>query len=139
MVWDLSASQDFGDATQVVGMIWQGGLGMPERDYYVDDKTPKMVELRGIYEKHVAAMLQLAGDPEAKAKAEAKTVLKIETQLAQAWMSKEDRREPKKINHRADARPTSPKLAPGIQWDPWLDAGVAPRASRRSTSRSPTS
>jgi endothelin-converting enzyme/putative endopeptidase len=124
MVWDLSASQDFGDATQVVGMVWQGGLGMPEKEYYVDEKTPKMVELRGTYEKHVTAMLQLAGDPEPKAKAAAKTVLKIETMLANAWMSKEDRREPKKINHRA-TRADLPKLAPGIQWDPWLDAAAA--------------
>ena len=124
MVWDLSAAQDFGDATQVVGMIWQGGLGMPEKEYYLDDKTPKMVELRGIYEKHVAAMLQLAGDPEAKAKAAAKVVLTIETQLAKAWMSKEDRREPKKINHHA-AKAELPKLAPGIAWDPWLEAAAA--------------
>ena len=124
MVWDLSAAQDFGDATQVVGMIWQGGLGMPEREYYIDDKTPKMVELRGTYEKHVTAMLQLAGDAEPKAKAAAKTVLKVETMLATAWMSKEDRREPKKINHRA-TKADLPKLAPGIAWDPWLDGAFA--------------
>ena len=124
MVWDLSAAQDFGDATQVVGMIWQGGLGMPEKEYYLDDKTPKMVELRATYEKHIAAMLQLAGDPEPKAKAAAKVVMNVETQLAKAWMSKEDRREPKKINHRA-TKADLPKLAPGIQWDPWLEAAAA--------------
>ncbi len=124
MVWDLSAAQDFGDATQVVGMIWQGGLGMPEKEYYLDDKTPKMVELRGIYEKHVAAMLQLAGDSEPKAKAAAKVVMNVETQFAKAWMSKEDRREPKKINHRA-TRAELPKLAPGIAWDPWLEGAAA--------------
>ena len=124
MVWDLSATQDFGDATKVVGMIWQGGLGMPEKEYYVDDKTPKMVELRGTYEKHVAAMLQLAGDAEPKAKASAKTILKVETMLATAWMSKEDRREPKKVNHRT-TKADLPKLAPGIKWDPWLDGAAA--------------
>jgi predicted metalloendopeptidase len=124
MVWDLSAAQDFGDATQVVGMIWQGGLGMPEKEYYLDEKTTKMVELRATYEKHVAAMLQLAGDPEPKAKAAAKTILKLETTLATAWMSKEDRREPKKINHRA-TKADLPKLAPGIKWDPWLEGAAA--------------
>ena len=113
MIWDLSAAQDFGDATQVVGMMWQGGLGMPEREYYTDDKTAKMLELRGVYEKHVTAIIMLAGDPEPKAKAAAKTVLKVETMFATAWMSKEDRREPKKINHRA-AKPDLAKLAPGI-------------------------
>ena len=69
-------------------------------------------------------MLQLAGDAEPKAKAAAKTVLRIETMLATAWMSKEDRREPKKINHRA-TRADLPKLAPGIQWDRWLDGAFA--------------
>ena len=138
MVWDLSAAQDFGDATQVVGMVWQGGLGMPEKEYYVDDKTPKMVELRGTYEKHVAAMLQLAGEPEPKAKAAAKTVLKVETMLAQAWMSKEDRREPKKINHRAtQGRPAEARARHPVG----RRGSTAPprRASPRSTSRSPTS
>ena len=124
MVWDLGAAQDFGDATQMVGMIWQGGLGMPEKEYYLDDKTPKMAELRGIYEKHITAMLQLAGDPEPKAKAAAKVVMNVETQLAKAWMSKEDRREPKKINHRA-TKAELPKLAPGIAWDPWLEGAQA--------------
>lgn len=124
MVWDLSAAQDFGDATQVVGMISQGGLGMPEREYYLDVKTAKMVELRATYEKHVAAMLKLAGDAEPKAKAAAKTVLKVETMLANAWMSKEDRREPKKINHPAK-KAELPKVAPGIQWDTWLEGAQA--------------
>ena len=100
IVFEQSAAQDFGDATQVVGMIWQAGLGMPEREYYLES-TPKMTELRNKYEAHVAAMMELAGEPAAKAKASAKKVLQIETALAKAWMSKEDRREPKKINHRA--------------------------------------
>ncbi|MDB4945382.1 MAG: Endothelin-converting enzyme 1 [Labilithrix sp.] len=120
-VFGLDSSQDFDDANKVLGMFWQGGLGMPEKEYYLDDKTPKMVELRGVYEKHVAAMMQLGGANEAKAKADAKTVMNVETQLARAWMSKEDRREPKKINHRA-SRADLGKVAPGINWDAWLDA-----------------
>ena len=122
-VFELSSAQDFGDATQTVGMIWQGGLGMPEREYYLED-SPKMKELRGKYEEHVAAMMKLAGEPEAKAKASARTVLTIETDLAKAWMTKEDRREPKKINHRA-TRDELAKVAPGIRWDAWLDGAGA--------------
>jgi putative endopeptidase len=123
IVMDFGAAQDFGDATKVVGMIWQAGLGMPEREYYLDS-SPKMTELRGKYEAHVAAMLQLGGEPEAKAKASAKKVLEIETQLAQAWMSKEDRREPKKIHHSA-TRAELAKVAPGFLWDAWLDSANA--------------
>lgn len=123
LVFDLSSAQDFSDASQVVGMIWQSGLGMPEREYYLDT-SPKMTELRTKYEEHVAAMLKLAGEPEAKAKASAKAVLKIETALATAWMTKEDRREPKKIVHRA-TRAELDKLVPGFAWDTWLDAANA--------------
>jgi endothelin-converting enzyme/putative endopeptidase len=124
ILWDFSASQDLSDATKVVGALGQGGLGMPEKEYYLDDKSPKMAELRGLYAKHVEAMMQLAGEPADKAKASAKAVVAIETQLAKAWMSKEDRREPKKINHRA-SKAELPSVAPGIQWEPWLTAAGA--------------
>ncbi len=119
IVFEATASQDFNDATQVVGMIWQAGLGMPEREYYTES-TPKMTELRNKYEAHVTAMMQLGGQDEQKAKASAKKVIEIETAMAKAWMTKEDRREPKKINHRA-TKAELPKVAPGIQWDAWLD------------------
>jgi len=119
IVFEQTAAQDFGDATRVVGMLWQAGLGMPEREYYLES-TPKMTELRNKYEAHVAAMMMLAGEPEVKAKASAKKVIEIETSFAKAWMSKEDRREPKKIHHPASKGDLA-KVAPGIQWDVWLD------------------
>jgi endothelin-converting enzyme/putative endopeptidase len=119
IVFNQDATQDFDNATQTVSMLWQGGLGMPEKEYYLDTGA-KMTELRTKYEAHIVAITTLAGEPEAKAKASAKKVMEIETELAKAWMSKEDRREPKKINHRA-ARADLPKVAPGIPWDAWLD------------------
>ncbi len=124
IVFDLGAAQDFDDANQVVGMLWQSGLGMPEREYYTDDKNPKMAELRTKYEAHIAAMLELAGDPAPKAKAGAKKVMEIEMAIAKAWMTKEDRREPKKIKHRT-SRADLPKMVPGIAWDQWLDGAKA--------------
>jgi predicted metalloendopeptidase len=123
IVFDQTAAQDFGDATQIVAMLSQAGLGMPEREYYLDS-APKMTELRTKYEAHVAAMMQLAGEPEAKAKASAKKVLAIETALAKASMSKEDRREPKKIDHRATKAELA-KVAPGIEWAAWLEGAHA--------------
>lgn len=123
IVFEHSAAQDFNDATQVVGMLWQAGLGMPEREYYLET-NPKMTELRTKYEAHVAAMMQLGGQPEAQAKASAKKVLEIETAMAKAWMTKEDRREPKKINHRATKAEIG-KVAPGIDWNQWLDGAKA--------------
>lgn len=120
---DLSAMQDFGDATKVVGGVSQGGLGMPEREYYLD-ANPKMTELRQKYEEHVARMMALGGESPDKAKASAKKVVEIETLIAQAWMTKEDRREPKKINHPA-SRADLGKIAPGFAWDAFLDGASA--------------
>lgn len=119
VVLEQGSAQDFDDARRTVVMISQAGLGMPERDYYLET-TPKMTELRGKYEAHVAAMMQLAGEPEAKAKASAKKILEIETALAKASMTKEDRREPKKLRHPAK-RAELAKVAPGLAWDAWLD------------------
>ncbi|MBX3227550.1 MAG: M13 family metallopeptidase [Labilithrix sp.] len=123
VVFDMQAAQDFSDATQVLGLFWQSGLGMPEKEYYTVNEG-KMAELRTKYEAHVGAMFALAGEPEAKAKANATKVLAIEKQLADAWMSKEERREPKKIAHRATKAELA-KTAPGIQWDAWLDGAKA--------------
>lgn len=120
IVFEQTATQDFDDAKQTVSMIWQAGLGMPEREYYTES-SPKMTELKTKYEAHVTAMMMLAGEPEAKAKASAKKVIEIETALAKAWMTKEDRRDPKKINHRA-AKAELAKVAPGIKWDAWLES-----------------
>jgi predicted metalloendopeptidase len=122
-LFGTSAAQDFGDATKVVGMVWQGGLGMPEREYYLDGSAT-MTELRAKYEQHVAAMMKLAGEPEEKAKAAAKKVLEIETAIAQAWMSKEDRREPKKLAHHA-TKDDLAKLVPSLRWNDYLDGASA--------------
>ena len=119
IVLEQGAAQDFDDAQATIVGIGQGGLGMPEKEYYLDT-SPKMVEIRGKYEAHVAAIFVLAGEPDAKAKASAKKVVEIETAIAKAWMSKVDRRDPKKIHHSAK-RAELAKVAPGFLWDAWLD------------------
>jgi endothelin-converting enzyme/putative endopeptidase len=121
--FSLFGGQDFGDAARVVGMIWQSGIGMPEKEYYLDP-APKMAEMRAKYEAHVAAMMKLAGDAGPKAEAAAKRVMAVETALARAWMSIEDRREPRKLHHTA-TRAELPKLAPGIDWSTWLEGASA--------------
>jgi len=114
----FSSGQDFGDATQVIGIFEQGGLGMPERDYYLKD-DPKSKEIRDKYEAHVAAMLQLGGEKPAAAKAGAKTVLRLETALAKASMNKVDLRDPHKVYHRVELVGLK-KIAPDFAWDAYL-------------------
>jgi endothelin-converting enzyme/putative endopeptidase len=110
--------QDFEDANQVIAVVEQSGLGMPDRDYYLKDDA-KMKDLRAKYEEHVKNMFVLLGDkPDAAAK-NAATVMKIEKSLADASMSKVDLRDPKKIYHRTQ-RADLAKTAPGIKWDSYF-------------------
>src|SRR6266446_6778896 len=95
----LGSQQDYKDATKVIGGADQGGLGLPDRDYYLKDDA-KMKELRALYESHVVEMLKLAGTGEGDAQKQAKTVMAIETALARASMDKVDRRDPNKVYHR---------------------------------------
>jgi putative endopeptidase len=71
--------------------IWQGGLGLPDRDYYLKDEFSKQ---RIAYSNHVAKMFQLLGEPEADAETNAGTVLSLETELAKISKSRVDLRDP---------------------------------------------
>jgi putative endopeptidase len=114
----FSSTQDFSDATQVIGHAEQGGLGMPDRDYYLKFDA-KNKDIRDRYELHVAEMLHLAGDSVDVAKAGAKTVLRLETQLARASMTKVDLRDPHKVYHRIELAGLK-KLASDFAWDAYL-------------------
>jgi len=83
------------DSSRVIGGADQGGLGLPDRDYYTktDDKSN---EIRGQYQDHIAKMLALVGDDAPKAAAEAKTIMGLETKLAEASLTNVERRDPKR-------------------------------------------
>src|SRR6267378_5485711 len=114
----FSSQQDFKDATQVIGGADQGGLGLPDRDYYLKDDQ-RMRDLRTLYQEHVEKMLALAGVPEASARKQAQTVMSIETALAKASMDKVERRDPNKIYHRVE-RIGLMKLAPHFEWNAYF-------------------
>jgi len=117
----LESGPDFKDATLVIGQMAQAGLGLPDRDYYLSTDAKKK-ELRSKYEEHVEHMLALAGEKDAKKAA--RTVMRMEMELARASMSREDRRDPKKVYHRMELADLQ-KLAPELAWKTFLDeAGV---------------
>ena len=118
----FGSQQDFKDATQVIGGVDQGGLGMPDRDYYLKDEK-RMSDLRHLYQEHVAKMLQLAGDESAVK--EAARVMEIETALAKASMDKVDRRDPNKVYHRLERKGLK-KQAPHFLWDAYFEDVGAP-------------
>jgi len=90
---------DMHDSTATIAYLDQGGITLPDRDYYIKD-DPKSVETRQKYVEHVQKMFVLAGDKPDAAAAEAKTVLTVETGLAQASMDRTARRDPKSRDHK---------------------------------------
>ena len=90
---------DMHDSTETVAVLDQGGITLPDRDYYLKD-DPKSVETRQKYLEHAQKIFELVGDKPEVAAAEAKTVLVIETGLAQSSMDRTVRRDPKTRDHK---------------------------------------
>jgi endothelin-converting enzyme/putative endopeptidase len=121
LFFNFTSSQDFADSSRVIAFAMQGGLGMPDRDYYLktDDKSK---ELRDKYVAHVARMFQLMGDSADDARAHAATVMSMETALAKGSMTLVDQRDPRKLDHPASERKLQ-SLTPAFDWKSYL-AGV---------------
>jgi putative endopeptidase len=124
VLFRFSSGQDIKDSSRVIAQAGQGGLGLPDRDYYFRDDD-KSKQLRADYEQHVTKMFALAGDAPDKAAAEAKTVLSIETALAQASRTRVELRDPEKNYH---PMPVSEMktLTPDWSWESYLHAVRAP-------------
>lgn len=114
----FGSSQDYRDTTQVIGRADQGGLGLPDRDYYLREDE-KSRELLANYRAHVARMFELAGASAEEAKANADVVLAIETELAAASLPRVERRDPYKVYHRLD-RTGLAALAPAFDFDTYF-------------------
>ncbi len=97
-LFNFGSEQDQKDSTQQIGGVDQSGLGLPDRDYYLnqDDRSKK---IRDQYVEHVTKMFVLIGDTPEAAAAEAKSVMAIETALAQGSMARVDRRTPANVYH----------------------------------------
>jgi len=123
VLFRFSSGQDIKDSSRVIAQASQGGLGMPDRDYYFRDDD-KSKQLRADYEQHVAKMFVLAGEPTEKAAAEAKTVMSIETELAKASRTRVELRDPEKNYHLMPLAEIS-TLTPDWSWPNYLrEVGV---------------
>jgi putative endopeptidase len=96
--FEFGVAQDEKDSSQQIAAAAQGGLSLPDRDYYLTD-SPHFAEIRAAYVEHVKKMFVLAGDTPGEAAKEAASVMEIETALAKASMSRVDRRDPEKVYH----------------------------------------
>jgi len=124
LFFSFGSAQDYADSSRVIAFATQGGLGLPERDYYFKTDA-KSRELREKYVAHVARMFQLMGDGEADAKAHADVVMAMETALAKGSMTAVELRDPRKLFHPADRRKLQ-VLTPEFDWKSFLTGmGVA--------------
>ncbi len=118
---------DMHDSRQTIANLDQGGLTLPDRDYYIKD-DPKSVETRQKYLEHVQKMFELAGDKPEVAAAEAKTVLAVETGLAKAYMDRTARRDPKTRDHMMQVTEVE-TLAPNFDLTEYFADSKAPKFS----------
>ncbi|MGB9199375.1 MAG: M13 family metallopeptidase [Terriglobales bacterium] len=117
-LFTFRSNQDFKDSTQVIAEVDQGGLGLPDRDYYTKTDA-KSEEVRKAYLAHVAKMLELVGDAPADAAKEAAIVMRIETALAKGQMTRVERRDPPKLYHKMTTEEFR-KLAPAFAWNTYF-------------------
>jgi putative endopeptidase len=108
----LGQMQDFKDSTQVIAVVTQSGLGLPNRDYYLKDEFKAA---RKAYVGHVARMLVLLGDTPALAARESKTVMELESRLADASMSDVEQRNPHSVYHPMTLDKAQ-ALTPHLEW-----------------------
>jgi putative endopeptidase len=117
-------AQDQKETTRYIPMVGQGGLGLPDRDYYLKEDA-KSKEIREKYVVHVARMLELLGDTAEAAKAKAAVVMDLETKLAKAARTRVELRDPEKnYNKRTLAQLVAD--APGYDWKAYLVAMGVP-------------
>ena len=115
--YSVNINQDARDPKHYIPIIYQGGLGLPDRDYYLRDDDAKLKDARGKYVAHVEKMLTLAGI--AHAGAAARQVLELETQLARAQWTRVENRDPVKTYNKVPLDRLD-RLTPGYAWKPWL-------------------
>jgi predicted metalloendopeptidase len=117
-VFGVWVSQGFENPARNVPYVLQGGLGMPDRDYYIA-QSPKMDAIRAKYRAHIAATLKIAGIADADRKAQA--IFDLETKIAKTHASREDSEDVQKANNpwkHADFA----RKAPGLDWDAFFAA-----------------
>jgi endothelin-converting enzyme/putative endopeptidase len=114
----FASEQDFANSAQVITTADAGGLGLPNRDYYVKTDA-KSKEIRAAYRAHLARMFEMLGDSKQAASAAADTVLSMETDLARSSLSPEDQRDPHKIYHKMTLAKLK-KLAPNFDWSSYV-------------------
>ena len=123
----LASGSDYHTPTDVIAQLSAGGLGLPDRDYYVK-KEKRFAEARDRYRAHVAATFELAGRDAAAAASAAATVLAMETSLARASLDNVALRDPKNTDHKMTMAELE-KLAPHLRWAAFFEGAGIPQGA----------
>jgi putative endopeptidase len=116
--FEFGVAQDDKDSSKQIAQLFQGGISLPDRDYYIVDSA-RFKKIREQYIEHMKKMFVLAGDTPEQAAKEAAAVLKIETAMAQASLSRTDLRQPEKRYHIYTVADFD-KIAPSFNWDSYF-------------------
>ena len=123
-LFEFGSGPDFKDASTNLAQADQGGLGLPDRDYYLKDDA-KSEEIRQKYVAHVQKIFELSGEKPEQAKADAARVMRLETALAKGSLDLVSRRDPEKQYHKMTTRELE-ALSPQFQWNQYLKDTNAP-------------
>ncbi len=123
--FDFGIAIDLKDSTKQIAEVDQGGISLPDRDYYLVD-NPHFAEIRAQYVDHMKKMFALAGDTPEQAAKEAAAAMEIETAMAKASMSRTDLREPANTYHIYTVADLN-KLTPAFEWTSYF-RGVGVRS-----------
>jgi endothelin-converting enzyme/putative endopeptidase len=120
----FTSEPDAKNSTQMIANVDQGGLGLPDRDYYLKD-DPKSVKLREQYVAHVQKMLELLGEAAAQAAVDAQAVMRIETDLAKGSLDRVARRDPSQTYHKMSVQDLA-ALSPSFDWPKYFAGSDTP-------------
>ncbi len=131
--FNSGTGQDAVDSSLMIVELGAGGLGLPDRDYYL--KTdPRSVKLREQYLAYVQQMLVLSGEPADKAKSDADAIMRIETALAKASLTRVERRDPHKTYHSMTLAELS-RITPAIDWQNYFRVQGAASVAKLNVSQ----
>ena len=116
----FGAQNDFKDSRSVIAIVGQGGLGLPDRDYYLRDDE-RFKTTRKQYVEHLTKMFQLAGADATKAATDAERVIALETALARATMARVDQRNPENVYHITPVSELQ-SIAPLLDWTRFFES-----------------
>ena len=125
MLFGGGSTQDPDNSEQQIAGLDQGGLGLPDRDYYTKDDA-KSKENRDKYLQHVQKIFELLGDNTEAAKKNADTVMQIETALAKSSLTRVERRDPYKLKNKMNVAQLN-QLTPNFNWQAYFQAVNAPK------------